>query len=758
LIATTLNAADRPLEAEGSGGYPYFTRNGRLMLLMCGPGGKAISTVPEFDPEVGITAGGKRMIGPVVRPTADGARLVVWVETVGGMGRVFLGRIHAGRLTGRRRLSAHADGDDRSPDLAASRDGTIWTVWVSHSGIRRRLTVAALSAGDLRIFTLNADDPHTPRIVVDLTGTPWVFWTSPEGGLDGIYASRLTGGRWTPPENLSGDSAVPHFHPSADLNPLGFPMVAWSGFDGEDYEIRTRSWDGARWGQTERVTRNRRASDGQPALLLYRGEQPLIAWTRNRGGRREIRISRRRDGVWEPGLCLAAMRESGGRPVWAAHGDELAVAWRDGERIKLRRLSIRQLETDRAALTEADRVIGSLHLDRSTYIGVGDSITFGAMNGPYKNVGYLPRLSQLLEGLYSGPRVINRGVPGEATWEAVSRIESVVTADLGLYLLLMEGTNDVSTTSYSLATTAFNLKQMVLKCREFGVFPLISTIPPRARSRWTTTAKERTLELNQLIIDLAEDTVVPLVDNYTAFDQHSAGHEALISDDNLHPNLTGYQVMAETWYEGVRRLPFSPVPLEALKYRAQNTAVVTWRDSPRLGPATQLIAYRIYRKEPGSGEFKLRGSVPASQSSFSDGSVDPDRDYFYAVSALRSDQVEGPISETVLTEMGEPDPPVGVAVETILNKAFLYREYINRITWNANPLNDDRFDITNYRIYRKPIGQPDDQYILVSEVPAPGGEYLDRGFSEETAARNLVYGISAVDEDGNESSIEEGQT
>ena len=157
-------------------------------------------------------------------------------------------------------------------------------------------------------------------------------------------------------------------------------------------------------------------------------------------------------------------------------------------------------------------------------------------------------------------------MPGENTWEAVSRIGPVLTENLALYLLLMEGTNDVSWLDYSLSTTAFNLRQILGTALDMGVFPFISTIPPRAGSRWKQIIIDRTAELNGLIEDLAGELKVMLVDNggaFLDFPPSSGGHEALISDDNIHPNNLGYQVMAETWYQQIRRLPFPPASLVA---------------------------------------------------------------------------------------------------------------------------------------------------------------------------------------------------
>jgi len=436
----------------------------------------------------------------------------------------------------------------------------------------------------------------------------------------------------------------------------------------------------------------------------------------------------------------------------------MALAWRARDAVSQREISPSDLETrtpSRAVTTEAAT---GYHLDDQKLSAFGDSITFGAMNGPYQVEGYPPRLQVLLEDLFTDPRLSNRGIPGEPTWEALSRVESVISADLALYFLLMEGTNDVSTSSYSMETTAFNLRQILLICRDYGVYPLVSNIIPRARSRWSATARERTLDLNQKILDLSRDIRVPFVDMYAAFDQNPGGHETLISDDNLHPNLDGYQLMAETWHEGIARLPFPPLPVSAVKFPRRGEIRVTWEADPRLAPNADVIVWRIYRKREDSGTFQLRGSVPDETLAFTDQAVDLDVDYDYALSALNSDQVEGPLSAMIRTVPGDPEPPVDVSVSTVPNKAFLFTEYINRITWSPNPLNRDGFEITRYRVYRKPVGQPDGAYTAQGDVDAVHSEFLDRGHAAQAAALGFTYGVSALDAEGNESPIQEGQT
>lgn len=725
------------------------------MLLVCGDSPRSRSLPTPSG--AGVVRVGAEIERPVIRTTPEGQTWVVWQESGTRESRVFAGRLAPTGITARRSLAEGLGGSHFSPDLAASPDGRLWAVWVHRTGVRSRIAVRGLPDGKVGYLPGVTDTPHTPRVIVDQAAVPWVIWTGSNGGPDRIRVSSRTGGRWSRPITLSRGPDVPHFHPALGLNRLGFPTAAWSAFNGEGYEIRLRSWEGTRWKKTEIIAGGSGSSDAQPVLSLLQGETPVLAWTRSEAGRREILVSWKEASRWRRPVRIAAGVKGEGFPALAEAGGDLALAWSDREDVHLRTLNLADLQARAPAERTGVEAATGYHLDPQTFIAFGDSITFGAMNGPYQVEGYPPRLQTLLEDLFTDPRICNRGVPGEPTWEALSRVNSAISADLALYFLLMEGTNDVSAASYSMETTAFNLRQILLKCRDYGVFPMVATIIPRARNRWTAAAKERTQDLNQKILDLSRDIRVPLVDLYSAFMQIPAGHETLISDDNLHPNLTGYQVMAETWRDGIGRLPFPPLPLSALKYPRRGEVRVTWEADPRLSPAAGVIVWRIYRRRTGSASFQLRGSVPDETFSFTDTSADPEAEYVYALSALNSDQVEGPLSRTVLTEAGNPEPPINVAVSTVLNKAFLHQEHINRITWNPNPLNQDGFDITRYRVYRKSAGQADSAYTALGDIDAASTEFLDRGHASEADALGFVYGVSALDAEGSESSIEEGQ-
>lgn len=193
--------------------------------------------------------------------------------------------------------------------------------------------------------------------------------------------------------------------------------------------------------------------------------------------------------------------------------------------------------------------------DALVLVGFGDSITQGV---PYINYvpngdrvgGYEPPLEALYGAGGTTVLVHNYGWAGERTSGGLARIDGVLSAVEDLqFLLLLEGTNDLIDGT-SPATVAFNLGVMVERVRAAGVQPVVGTITPDDRpDRFKPIA-----ETNALIREMAADKIVPYCELNGAM---TAGWVSW-SDDLLHPNLAGYDKMAEVWHACVS--PLSPPP------------------------------------------------------------------------------------------------------------------------------------------------------------------------------------------------------
>jgi acyl-CoA thioesterase I len=161
---------------------------------------------------------------------------------------------------------------------------------------------------------------------------------------------------------------------------------------------------------------------------------------------------------------------------------------------------------------------------RVVILTFGDSITRGV--GDSARLGYPGRLRRI----FPEAIIINAGDPGEKTSVGRRRLLSVLAAHPNAdYSILLEGVNDFFASRKNVRTTASNLKTMVRSSRSYGILTMLSTLTDTKRR---TRQKSWILSVNSRIADTRN------------MDFFSLG-QGIISSDLLHPNNSGYQVMAE---------------------------------------------------------------------------------------------------------------------------------------------------------------------------------------------------------------------
>ena len=178
-------------------------------------------------------------------------------------------------------------------------------------------------------------------------------------------------------------------------------------------------------------------------------------------------------------------------------------------------------------------------------VAFGNSITLG-VGDERRPSGYPYQLELLLSTSHPNAIVVNRGVAGERTNEGIRRLPKVLDRDGPDYVLILEGINDVS---IQISSTAIvnNLEVMINLVKGSGAVPLLSTLLPTDKAGFSIT---RIKTVNEGIRSLADRKEIVLVDNYAAF-RDDEDFTLLLSDDDLHPNSLGYNLMAEMWFEGL---------------------------------------------------------------------------------------------------------------------------------------------------------------------------------------------------------------
>ena len=247
------------------------------------------------------------------------------------------------------------------------------------------------------------------------------------------------------------------------------------------------------------------------------------------------------------------------------------------------------------------------------WLAFGDSITLG--NYDFQNLGGYPgRLDDLLG---CGPgicEVFNAGKSGEKTYQAVSRIESVLDDD-GPFdvMMLMEGTNDIFV-EFPVESAIANLGFIASKARSRGTGTVHASIIWYHPDGEYGTTKDDEVEA---IRDGAENLAIvndryfvdiwdvlcpdshPDVHGHNqtqCFNQHysdvCAGTPPPCGDNRGHPIGWGYAMMANAFRDGLLAVPIPglPQPIAPTGTIDQDRPAFTWdQESPERATWYQLI-------------------------------------------------------------------------------------------------------------------------------------------------------------------------
>jgi acyl-CoA thioesterase I len=164
-----------------------------------------------------------------------------------------------------------------------------------------------------------------------------------------------------------------------------------------------------------------------------------------------------------------------------------------------------------------------------TIICFGDSLTYGT--GAGAGMDYPSQLSRLI-----GKPVINAGVPGDTTAEALERLARDVLAQSPDLVLITLGGNDLK--NGVAKDIAFeNLYKIVESIQEQGARVIIGGLKFPLRDRGYGKAYKK----------LADETGASLIPNIL---EGIFGNRGLMSDP-IHPNAKGYKIMAERFQEAI---------------------------------------------------------------------------------------------------------------------------------------------------------------------------------------------------------------
>jgi acyl-CoA thioesterase-1 len=186
---------------------------------------------------------------------------------------------------------------------------------------------------------------------------------------------------------------------------------------------------------------------------------------------------------------------------------------------------------------------------------LGDSITEGIPYSGTENT-YPARLQAMFDAAYGvgSFEVINHGVGGYRADQVLAHTQDWMVQDNPDVVLLLVGGNDLAqlqTIESTVAEVQAIVDSVTVHTNPDGSHPhiIVSAILPNLISElatWWVSVYNDTLESDLTGVDLW------FTDNWDDFYDPGTGQaDASLMADTVHPNVEGYMVMAENWFEGL---------------------------------------------------------------------------------------------------------------------------------------------------------------------------------------------------------------
>jgi len=184
------------------------------------------------------------------------------------------------------------------------------------------------------------------------------------------------------------------------------------------------------------------------------------------------------------------------------------------------------------------------------YVAVGDSITAGSQDDNLADgIGFEPILNNLLTASKGYPHtVVNEGVSGDTSADGAALISTpgpnnpLSKNPSAKYVLVLYGTNDAFIPAVSKATYKANIQAIITAIRNAGKVPYLGKVPFTLDPlRSDAAIQGYNAEIDELRNFNGISVVAP--DLYAWFQSHQSQLA-----DGIHPNGTGYQSMANLWF------------------------------------------------------------------------------------------------------------------------------------------------------------------------------------------------------------------
>ena len=155
--------------------------------------------------------------------------------------------------------------------------------------------------------------------------------------------------------------------------------------------------------------------------------------------------------------------------------------------------------------------------------------------------------SVLCPEFFAGKPYINRGISGQTTPQMLLRFRADVIALKPDVVVIMAGINDIAgnTGPSTLEMITDNIFSMAELAKTNHIKVILCSVLPAYDFSWNKGSfpAEKIVTLNKMMKKYADANEILYLDYYSAMVNEQKGLNAAYSEDGVHPNKTGYEVM-----------------------------------------------------------------------------------------------------------------------------------------------------------------------------------------------------------------------
>jgi len=148
---------------------------------------------------------------------------------------------------------------------------------------------------------------------------------------------------------------------------------------------------------------------------------------------------------------------------------------------------------------------------------------------------------------FAGKPYVNRGISGQTTPQMLIRFRPDVIALKPSLVIIMAGINDIAgnTGPSTLEMITNNIFSMAELAKANHIKVILCSVLPAFDFPWASGLQpaEKVVALNKMIQKYADANGILYLDYYSAMVNEQKGLKATYSEDGVHPNKAGYEVM-----------------------------------------------------------------------------------------------------------------------------------------------------------------------------------------------------------------------